>query len=127
MRGFRLLAVMTLGIAVMISGCARFHHGQPQEPRTLYSNLDATSMVYSDPSVASAVEDHPFRWLGFALHPIGVVLDYAVNRVFYRTAAQMPALTGYSGEDAQLDLQRLPITEGRPAVASSPFGEEATP
>lgn len=113
MRAVRLLAVLTVGLALLISGCSRFHHGQPKQPRTIYSALDATALVYSDPSVAAAVDDHPFRWVSFVLYPFGVATDYIINRPFYRMAAQSPATSGYSGEDAQLDLQRFPLIHGR--------------
>ncbi len=118
MRAVRLLAALTVGLALIISGCARFHHGQPKEPHTIYSSLDATALVYSDPTVAAAVDDHPFRWVSFVLYPFGVAADYIVNRPFYRLAAQSPATSGYSAEDAQLDLERFPLTHGRPTGPS---------
>ncbi len=119
MREFRLLAALLVGMALIMSGCARFHYDQPKEPRTLHSSLDATAQVYSDPAAASAVDDHPLRWLAFVLHPFGVLVDQAINRPFYRLSAQSPATSGYTEEEAQLDLQRYPLTHGRRSTAPS--------
>ncbi len=67
-------------------------------------------MIFSNPDATSAVEDHPLRWVGFLLHPVGHLLDYAANRPFYNFAAQSPGLTGYTGEDHQIESLRTSLT-----------------
>ncbi len=111
MWGRRIVAGMALGLVLFImNGCVRFEHTKAKQPSTIYSASDATAFVYSDPLAAAPVYDHPFRWLGFVAHPIGVVLDYMTNRPFYRMAATSPATSGYTGEDAQRDLHRTGVT-----------------
>jgi len=45
---------------------------------------------------------HPFRAAGFALHPVGVALDYALVRPFYLLGSLAPEWFGLTAEDAQL-------------------------
>ena len=85
-------------------------HTNAKQPTTIYSSSDATSLVYSHPLASAPVYDNPWRWLGFVLHPIGVVADYAINRPFYRMASDTPATSGYTSEDAQLELHRTGVT-----------------
>jgi hypothetical protein len=40
------------------------------------------------------------------LHPIGVGIDYGVNRPIYKLTSKMPYLFGYTSEDSMLDSQR---------------------
>jgi hypothetical protein len=75
-------------------------------PTSIYNILDSTAMVYSDPSAGSPVNDNPFRWIGFLLHPIGQAFDYAINRPLYTLASWFPYMTGYTAEDNMLDAQR---------------------
>ncbi len=111
MWGRRIVAGMALGLVLFImNGCARFEHTKAKQPSTIYSSSDAAALVYSNPLAAAAVYDHPFRWLGFMAYPIGVVLDYMINRPFYRMAAASPATSGFTGEDAQLELHRTGVT-----------------
>jgi hypothetical protein len=75
-------------------------------PASIYSVMDPTSLVYTDVAGAAAASDNPWRWTGFLLHPVGVALDYGLNRPFYTLTSQMPYLFGYTSEDAMLDSQR---------------------
>lgn len=113
MRGMRLVLSMVLGIALLGTGCTGIHYKDPEQPRTIYSSSDATALVYSDPAASSGVDDHFLRWVGFILHPLGVGLDYAINRPLYRLAASSPGFYGYTAEDAQLEAQRAGITTQR--------------
>ena len=105
------LGILLLATAV---GCA----GNPQQqasadadggytaPASIYSVMDPTSLVYADVAAGSAANDNPWRWAGFLLHPIGVALDYGLNRPFYKVPSQMPYLFGYTTEDSMQDSQR---------------------
>lgn len=104
------LAVVIL--AVLTSGCAATHQTASADdkeyapPTSIYNILDSTAMVYSDPAAGSPVNDNPFRWLGFILHPIGQAFDYGINRPLYTLASWFPYLSGYTAEDAMVDAQR---------------------
>ena len=75
-------------------------------PASIYTVMDSTALVYTDVPAGSPLNDNPFRWLGFVLHPVGQLFDYAVNRPLYSLAGTMPYLFGYTSEDAMLDSQR---------------------
>lgn len=75
-------------------------------PTSIYNILDSTAMIYSDPSAGSPINDHPLRWFGFMVHPIGQAFDYAVNRPLYKLAGLFSYATGYTQEDAMVDAQR---------------------
>lgn len=51
---------------------------------------------------------HPFRALGFALHPVGVALDYALVRPFYMLAGLAPEWFGLTVEDGQRYQSHFP-------------------
>ena len=107
------LAVGILLLATAV-GCA----GNPQQqasadadgdytaPASIYSVMDPTSLVYTDVAAGSAANDNPWRWVGFLLHPVGVALDYGLNRPFYKVPSQMPYLFGYTTEDSMQNSQR---------------------
>ena len=106
-------AVTVVMIAVLASGCGTTHQSSvsadDQEympPTSIYNILDSTALVYSDPAAGAAVNDNPFRWLGFILHPVGQALDYGFNRPFYKLASAFPYLFGYTSEDIMVDAQR---------------------
>jgi hypothetical protein len=107
-----IMAVMIL--TVLTSGCGTTHQqtasaGDDREytpPTSIYNILDSTALVYSDPAAGAAVNDNPFRWLGFILHPIGQAFDYGINRPLYALASWLPYLTGYTAEDNMVDAQR---------------------
>lgn len=104
----------TLGIvmlALVAAGCGTAHQQSADDreyapPTSIYNILDSTALVYSDPAAGSAVNDNPFRWVGFILHPIGQGFDYAINRPLYTLASMFPYLFGYTGEDNMVDAQR---------------------
>jgi len=75
-------------------------------PASIYSVMDPTSLVYTDVAAGAAPNDNPWRWTGFLLHPVGVALDYGLNRPIYMLTRQMPYLFGYTSEDSMLDSQR---------------------
>ena len=75
-------------------------------PASIYSVMDPTSLVYTDVAAGAAPSDNPWRWTGFLLHPVGVAIDYGVNRPIYTLTSKMPYLFGYTSEDSMLDSQR---------------------
>ena len=107
---------LAVGILLLVTtvGCA----GNPQQqasadadggyspPASIYSVMDPTSLVYTDVAAGAAPSDNPWRWTGFLLHPVGVALDYGLNRPIYKLTSKLPYLFGYTSEDAMLDSQR---------------------
>ena len=114
----KLFAVGVLVIASLV-GCAGHQQAAESDigyvaPASLYSVMDSTALVShatapgddTDVAAGSPLNDNPWRWLGFVLHPVGQVLDYGFNRPMYSLTGSMPYLFGYTSEDAMLDSQR---------------------
>ena len=80
--------------------------GSYTPPASIYSVMDPTSLIYTDVAAGAAPSDNPWRWAGFLLHPLGVAMDYAVNRPIYALPSHKPYLFGYTAEDSMLDSQR---------------------
>ena len=107
------LALGILFLATVV-GCAGDRHQQASAdaagdytpPASIYSVMDSTSLVYTDVRAGSAAYDNPWRWAAFALHPVGLALDYGVNRPIYKVPSKMQYLFGYTAEDSMLDSQR---------------------
>ena len=99
-------------LLTMVVGCAGNRQqtmdseGNYVAPASIYSVMDSTSLVYTDVAAGSPLNDNPWRWLGFLLHPVGQVLDYGFNRPVYSLTGKMPYLFGYTSEDAMLDSTR---------------------
>lgn len=106
MKIVQVIGLMAL-VAILAAGCAT---GENEINLTqgggMYSALDATAQVYSHPRSQAPVDDNPIRWLGFVLHPLGVGLDYAVNRPIYALTSAFPYLFGYTSEDVLVSSQR---------------------
>ena len=51
---------------------------------------------------------HPFRPMGFLLHPIGTALDWALVKPFYMLGALAPEWFGFTTEDAQRYQSHMP-------------------
>jgi len=107
------LALGILFLATVV-GCAGDPHqqvsadaaGEYTPPASIFSVMDSTSLVYTDVRAGSSADDNPWRWVAFALHPVGVALDYGVNRPIYRLPSKMQYIFGYTAEDSMLDSQR---------------------
>lgn len=108
------LAVSML-LLVIVIGCAGNRQeqasvdlgdGDYRAPASIYSVMDSTALVYTNPIAGSPVNDNVWRWTGFILHPIGMALDYGFNRPLYKLVGSMSYLFGYTSEDAMLDNQR---------------------
>jgi hypothetical protein len=107
------LAVGMLLLATA-AGCAGNHQQQTSTdadgsytpPASIYSVMDPTSLIYTDVAAGASPSDNPWRWSGFLLHPLGVAMDYGLNRPIYTLTSKMPYLFGYTSEDSMLDSQR---------------------
>jgi hypothetical protein len=107
------LAVGMLLLATA-AGCAGNHQQQTSAdadgsytpPASIYSVMDPTSLIYTDVAAGAAPSDNPWRWSGFLLHPLGVAMDYGLNRPIYTLTSKIPYLFGYTSEDSMLDSQR---------------------
>ena len=107
---------LAVGILLLVAavGCAGNRQQQAaadadggySAPASIYSVMDPTSLVYTDVAAGAALSDNPWRWTGFLLHPVGVALDYGINRPFYSLSSHLPYLFGYTTEDSMLDSQR---------------------
>jgi hypothetical protein len=100
-------------LALVVTVCSTTHQqgagAEDKEympPTSIYNILDSTALVYSSPAAGSAISDHPLRWVGFILHPIGHAFDYGINRPMYTLGGNSPYLYGYTAEDSMLDAQR---------------------
>lgn len=107
MKNVQVIGLVALAV-ILTAGCAARHQDDlsMEGSSGMYSALDATAQVYSNPRAQAPVEDNPWRWAGFLGHPIGVALDYAVNRPFYALASAFPYIFGYTSEDALVDSGR---------------------
>lgn len=106
MTNARCWAVVGLTVALGAGGCAGSREMTSVQPMSTYSSMDATALVYTDPAALAPTGDHPLRWLAFLGHPVGNLMDYAINRPFRALASSAPGLFGYTSEDAMLDAQR---------------------
>ena len=109
MKNVQVIGLVAL-MALLAAGCATKGEDQVKLRQGggmgMYSALDATAQVYSNPRAQVPVDDNPFRWLGILLHPIGVGLDYAINRPFYALGSAFPYVFGYTSEDVLVNSQR---------------------
>lgn len=107
-RAFTIAVLLVAGLV----GCAGNQQqtvdvdGNYVAPASIYSTMDSTSLVYTDFAAGAPLNDNPWRWVGFLLHPVGQVLDYGFNRPVYSLTSHMPYLFGYTSEDAMVDSQR---------------------
>jgi hypothetical protein len=98
-------------LAIVSAGCATTGHEGAEDkeyvpPTSIFSILDASALVYTDPAAGSTVNDHPLRWLGFIAHPFGHAFDYGINRPMYTFGGSKPYFFGYTAEDAMQDSLR---------------------
>ena len=97
-------------VVLLVTGCSTTRRDAIDQgyvaPMSIYSVMDATSLVYSDPKAAAPMNDEPRRWLGFLLYPVGQLVDYTINRPLRGLASTMPYVFGYTAEDAMVDSQR---------------------
>jgi hypothetical protein len=92
-------------LALVATGCSKTTEVKTSQT-TIYSSMESTALVYTDPEGTSAIDDHPLRWVGFWLSPLANGFDYIWNRPWYALASTKPNLFGYTSEDAMLQSQR---------------------
>lgn len=105
----RLLLGMMLMVVWLAGGCASTASNLETQPGQQVGGawpLDSLAYIYSDPVTASPLNDNEWRWAGFILNPVGVVLDYLVNRPLYALGSSNSSLFGFTPEDYTLDAQR---------------------
>jgi len=107
MKSVQLIGLLALAV-ILAAGCATKQESDIKltQGGGMYSALDATAQVYSNTRAQAPVDDNPWRWAGYALHPVGVVLDYAINRPIYALTSAFPYLFGYTSEDVLVSSQR---------------------
>lgn len=104
--GVMMVALIATGCSTTPQQTAGANDQEYTPPTSIYNILDSTALVYSDPAAGSAVNDHPLRWLGFLLNPVGQAFDYGVNRPAYTLAGRIPYATGFTAEDNMVNAQR---------------------
>ncbi len=107
MKNMQLIGLVALAV-ILAAGCSTKREGDIKltQGGGMYSALDATAQVYSHSRAQAPVDDNPWRYAGFVLHPFGVVLDYAINRPIYALASAFPYMFGYTSEDVLVSSQR---------------------
>lgn len=106
MKSVQVIGLVALAV-ILTAGCAtRENQITLSQGGGMYSALDATAQVYSHPRAQAPVDDNPWRWFGFALHPFGVAMDYAINRPIYALTSAFPYMFGYTSEDVLVSSQR---------------------
>ncbi|TKB76264.1 MAG: hypothetical protein E8D45_06440 [Nitrospira sp.] len=108
MTSTRLITVFLLAL-VLVTGCATQPDLKAAQTASTYWPLDYAAASYSDPVAISPVNDNIIRWFAFALHPLGVAIDYALNRPLYTLASFAPGIFGYTSEDAGLHANRASV------------------
>lgn len=103
------LVMVLLFAVVMVTGCATQPDMKAAQTASTYWPLDYAAATYSDPVAVSPVNDNIWRWLAFALHPLGVAMDYAFNRPLYTLISYAPGVFGYTSEDAGLHANRANV------------------
>lgn len=96
---------LILILALVATGCTKTTEVRTNQT-TIYSSMESTALVYTDPEGTSALDDHPLRWVGFWMSPFANAFDYIWNRQWYNLASTRPNLFGYTSEDAMLHSQR---------------------
>jgi len=108
--GIAMLTIVAAGCATTNQQTANNSENYAEQeytpPTSIFSILDATALVYTDPAAGSTINDHPLRWLGFLAHPFGHAVDYGVNRPMYTLGGSIPYVFGYTAEDAMQDTLR---------------------
>lgn len=88
--GILMVAMLVIGLAAGCATIAQQGSGSTAAPYpTAVEQQEEGSDAYG----------HPFRLVGFVLHPAGLVLDYVLIRPIYFITSQFPKVFGYTAED----------------------------
>ena len=107
------LCLCFLAVLVLISGCASQYDMKAAQSASNYWPLDHAAATYADPVAVAPMNDNIWRLIAYVVHPVGVALDYAVNRPAYTLVSIWPGLFGYTSEDAGLHSQRASLFSSR--------------
>jgi hypothetical protein len=88
-----LLLVVPLGLGLLGIAPPGHDEAAPAEPAPASST--ASPMETYDPERAG----HPLRMVAYALHPVGVILDYALFRPAYWLGSHEPLRTLFGRQD----------------------------
>ena len=93
-----IVAVFAVCVPLLAAGCAGSL--SQKRPLTYAENVDQELELADQVAVIGSFHDNPFRLVGYALHPVGVMLEYVVIRPAYFVASLVPPVSGYTVEDA---------------------------
>ncbi len=113
----QLLTGLMVAVALMGAGCSTtrdLEREQAAQQITIYTSMESTALVYSDPGGTATLNDHPLRWIGFVAYPGALAMDYAIDRPLYTLAWLWPGLFGFTPEDAMVDTMRPSAFAKRP-------------
>ena len=92
-RSLLLVLALTLGLlGIAPPGAEPEDEGEGAQPARVH--VDASPMANYEPLRAG----HPLRVIAYALHPVGVILDYAIFRPFYWIGSHEPLRTLFGQE-----------------------------
>ena len=100
--------VLALCIPLLAVGCAgslsqryaqlHVYTGTPLSVKDVDHELELADQM----AVTGSFYDNPLRLVGYALYPVGAMLEYVVTRPAYFVASLAPHVSGYTVEDATL-------------------------
>jgi len=90
--------LLALCIPLLTLGCA--NSPSQKTPLTYTGDVDQEIELVGQVMSSGTFHDHTLRLLGYVLHPMGVLLDYALIRSAHLAASQAPTVFGYTVEDA---------------------------
>ena len=95
-RPTRLMLAFALGLGLLgIAPPGQEETPPPTEPAPAAISTAASPMAGYDPDRAG----HPLRVVAYALHPVGVILDYALFRPAYWLGSHEPLRTLFGRDD----------------------------
>lgn len=103
--------VVAVCISLLAVGCVSSL--SQQRPLTYTENVDQELDLADQVAVSGSFHDNPLRLVGYALYPVGVMLEYIVTRPAYFVASLAPHVSGYTVEDAIFVEDPQPLRASR--------------
>lgn len=103
--------VVAVCISLLAVGCVSSL--SQQRPLTYTKNVDQELDLADQVAVSGSFHDNPLRLVGYALYPVGVMLEYIVTRPAYFVASLAPHVSGYTVEDAIFVEDPQPLRASR--------------
>jgi hypothetical protein len=91
----RLLLVLAVGFGLLGIAPPGQEEAPPAEPAAIETSRSTSVMAGYDPDRAG----HPLRIVAYVLHPVGVILDYALYRPAYWLGSHEPLRTLFGRDD----------------------------